>query len=93
MALELVKHEGISALLSKDKNGNFAILQLGQEEQIRLITACMENEQGVECGLFNQVKSRARNTRKCQFQSECGKKLIEDTNCTTGGGDYKVPLV
>ena len=72
IAVELIKHEGTTTLLAKDENEKFAILKLSEENRIKLITASIADEKIEERGIFNQVRSKARNTRKSQFQSENG---------------------
>ena len=72
IALELIKHEGTTTLLAKDENEKFAISKLSEENRIKLITASIADENSGEKGIFNQVRSKARNTRKSQFQSENG---------------------
>ena len=73
IALELIKHEGTTSLVSKDENEKFAIMKLSEEQRIKLITASIADENIEERGIFNHVRSKARNTRKSQFQSENGK--------------------
>ena len=72
IALELIKHEGTTTLLAKDENEKFAILKLSEENRIKLITASIADENIEEREIFNHVRSKARNTRKSQFQSENG---------------------